>query len=184
VELSLGTSFSDLALEDIDVAIRIGRLRDSALRARRLGRVPRTLVAASSYLKRAGCPETPAELSSHEFLGYLPPRGDYALRMKTAEGAPREVRVPTPRFTVNSIATLVRLVEAGQGIFFGPLWAFAESLERGRVRRLLPEMEFDAYPVHALYRERHYLPAKTRVFVDAMVEHVGRQPGLEGVGVT
>jgi DNA-binding transcriptional LysR family regulator len=84
-----------------------------------------------------------------------------------------------PQFTVNSIATLVRLVEAGEGVFLGPRWAFAESLAAGRVRALVPDATFDAYPLHAVYRGQRYLPAKTRAFIDAMVQRVADEPSLD-----
>ncbi len=177
VELSLGTRFSDLAVEDLDVAIRIGTLRDSALRARRLGRVPRTLVAAPRYLETHGTPTEVADLPSHRFVGYLAPGGFQTLRMKTADSQARETKV-RPHFTVNSISTLVRLVEAGQGLFYGPLWAFSDSLVQDRVVPVLPELRFDAYPFHAVYQGRRYLPAKTRTFIDAMLEHVATADGL------
>ncbi|WP_258182810.1 LysR family transcriptional regulator, partial [Enhygromyxa salina] len=178
VELALGTGFYDLASEDIDVAIRIGTLRDSALRSRRLGRVPRVLVASPGYLRDHGEPSTAAELPAHCFLGYRSSTGVNILRMKTPDGQAREVEL-RPRFTVNSVVTLVRLVESGQGVLLGPLWAFADSIAAGRVRALLSDHRFDAYPVQALYRGRRYLPAKTRVFIDAMVERVAAEASLE-----
>ncbi|HMR76956.1 MAG TPA: substrate binding domain-containing protein, partial [Polyangiaceae bacterium] len=182
VELSLGTGFLDLASSDIDVAIRIGTLPDSALRVRRLGLVPRVLVASPAYLKNHGTPKLAADLSTHRFLGYLNPGASPTLRTKTSEGQSREVRVPRPEFTVNSIATLVRMVEAGRGVFLGPLWAFAESLRSGRVRSLLADHDFEAYPAQALYRSRRYVPAKTRVFIEAMAQRVAAEESLDAVG--
>jgi DNA-binding transcriptional LysR family regulator len=181
VHLSLGTAFTDIGAEDLDVAIRIGALRDSALRVRRLGLVPRVLVASPAYLDAHGEPLTAADLAGHSFLNYVGSGGAQTLRMKTAQGRAREVQFRA-RFTVNSIATLVRLVEAGRGIFLGPRWAFADSLAAGRVRPLLEDHHFDAYPVQALYRSRRYVSAKTRVFIEAMVRRVAQEDSLIGVG--
>lgn len=180
VELSLGTQFSDLALLDLDVAIRVGTLGDSSLRTRRFGHVPRVLVASPGYLQASGAPCEASDLSAHSFVSYLTNRGVNRLRMRDPAGQSREVSV-RPLFTVNSIRTLVRLVESGAGIFLGPLWAFDDSLCAGRSVRVLPDHEFDAFPVQALYRGQHYLPAKTRVFIDAMAEQVRNEPSLQAL---
>ena len=82
---------------------------------------------------------------------------------------------------VNSIATLVRSVEAGGGLVYGPRWAFADGIQAGRVKALLTDHHFDAYPVQAVYRGRRYLPAKTRAFIDRMVQRVASEPSLEAV---
>lgn len=178
VELSLGTSFADLAVENIDVAIRIGTLRDSALRARRLGNVPRIMVGAPSYLDAHGEPTSHTELAGHRFMSYV--GGPNQLRLTGPDGKAREIEVAVG-FAVNSIVTLVRQVEAGAGLLYGPLWSFAESLRTGRVRQVLADYRFDAAPIHALYLARHYQPAKTRVFIDAMLAQVAAEPSLDGV---
>ena len=180
VHLALGTAFADLAESDLDVAVRIGTLRDSALRVRRLGLVPRVLVASPEYLEAHGTPTTTTDLESHRFLGYVGAGAKLPLRIKTAEGQVREVQMQ-PRFTVNSISTLVRLVEEGRGVFFGPLWAFAASIAAGRARSLLSDHHIDPYPVGALYRGNRYVPAKVRRFVEAMAARVRTEDGLIGI---
>ncbi|MEM1416729.1 MAG: LysR family transcriptional regulator [Myxococcota bacterium] len=173
VELSLGTGFADLGAAGIDVAVRIGSLADSSLRARRLGSVPRTLVAAPAYLEAHGTPGALAELEAHTFVGYLGRGGSFPIR--TEHHGQTRLRA---RFTVNSIPTLVRLVEDGRGLFHGPLWAMDAALAAGRVVRVLPELAFPAFPVHALYGTQRYVPAKTRAFVDAMVASVAGEASL------
>jgi DNA-binding transcriptional LysR family regulator len=58
-ELILSSRSADIASEGADLALRIGRLQDSVLLARKLADVPRALVASPGYLSRRGCPETP-----------------------------------------------------------------------------------------------------------------------------
>lgn len=181
VQLALGSAFVDLEAAGLDVAIRIGRLPDSALRVRRFGRVPRTLVASPAYLAEHGRPTTVAELASHDFLGYRTTDGTARLELRSPQGQKREVTVRMG-FTVDSIATLVRLAEEGRGMVYGPLWAHAEGLASGRVVRVLPDHGFDAPPVQALYPAQRYLPAKTRVFVEAMAAAVRAEPTLDGAG--
>lgn len=180
VELALGTGFADLHLEDIDVAIRIGHLRDSALTARRLGVVPRVIAAAPRYLRKHGTPKTLHDLADHDMLGYRAASRVHLLRCTSPDGQARELRTQ-PRFTVNAMNTLVRMVEAGKGIYYGPIWAVANALQKRRVRPLLEDHALDALPVHAVYRDRRYLPAKTRVFIDAIAGALADEPSLRKV---
>jgi len=178
VELALGTAFSNLSERGLDAAVRIGKLRDSSLHARRLGLVPRVLVASPAYLDAAGRPTQLAEISGHRFVSYLTQNGRNSLGATGPDGRALTLEVE-PAFTVNSISTLVRLVESGAGINLAPLWAFEASLAAGRVVALLPDHHFDAYPVQVVYPTRRYLPAKTRAFIEAMAEHVAAQPSLD-----
>ncbi|MEM6787023.1 MAG: LysR family transcriptional regulator [Myxococcota bacterium] len=182
VQLALGSAPFDLDAAGLDVAMRIGHLPDSALRSRRLGRVPRTLVASPAYLHDAGCPVAPADLPGHRFLGYRTVDGTQRLTLLSARGGRDEVTVRLG-FTVDSIATLVRLAVAGEGIVYGPRWAYAEGLAAGTLTRVLPNHHFDAPPIHALYPARRYLPAKTRVFIEAMARAVKGAAHLEAVPV-
>ena len=177
IELALGTGFADLNLEDIDVAVRIGTPRDSALTARRLGSVSRTVVAAPCYLEEHGEPKDLEALASHRFLGYRAATGTQLLSAKTREGQPRQVLVD-PHFTVNSMPTLCRLVEAGRGVCYGPQWAFADALRRGAVRRILSDYRFDHAPINALYRQRRYQPAKNRVFIETLATSLANEAAL------
>jgi len=103
------------------VAIRFGRLPDSTLVARRLGVVPRVLVAAPRYLKRQGEPRAPADLEAHEFVFYLRRNVNAAIEL-TGPGGAHAVRVHG-RITVNNVHGVRALVEAGVGLHLGPLWA-------------------------------------------------------------
>ena len=102
----------------------------------------------------------------------------HTLRMHDEAGQTQSVQV-RPRFVVNSIPTLVRLVEDGKGLLMAPLWSVAEAIAAGRVQHLLSGYRFDAMDLHAVYVDRRYLPSKTRVFIDAIAEAVRREASLE-----
>lgn len=177
VELVLGSGFYDLTERNIDVAIRIGRLADSSLVVKRLGRVPRVLVASPKYLARRGTPCAPAELAGHEFVFYARGNPGVPLELEDESGTVHHVRMKG-RLTVNSITAIRRLVENGAGIHLGPRWAFEEGLACGRLRALLPGYRLPAPPLHAVYAPSAYVPAKIRVFVDRMAEFAPTQPTL------
>ena len=181
VELKLGTAFSKLSEQGLDAAVRIGKLPDSSLRARKLGTVPRVLVASPAYLEQMGTPSTAGELGEHRFVAYLTRNGVNLLRLRAPDDQAVELEV-RPVFAVNSISTLVRMVEDGAGISLAPLWAFEASLASGCVVSLLPDHGLEAYPIQIVHPSRRYLPAKTRAFIEAMAAHLRAQPSIDSVG--
>ncbi|MEM8822754.1 MAG: LysR family transcriptional regulator [Pseudomonadota bacterium] len=166
VELLLGSSFSDLVEQGIDVAIRIGRLPDSSLIARRLGSVPRVIVASSDYVKANGLPETPEEAQAHPFIIYRPEQNNSSVAMK--HNSKSHTMTMSGTLTVNSVSAIRELVRAGKGLHLGPTWAFAEELADGSVVQVLPDYALEAFPLHAVYVSSSYTPAKILAFIDLM----------------
>lgn len=177
VELLLGSTFTDLVEQGIDVAIRIGELPDSSLIARRLGAVPRVIVAARSYVEAFGRPEHPDELSAHPFVFYRPKHTNGEVRLQR-QGETYKATM-TGSFCANSISAIRSLVLAGKGLHLGPSWAFHKGLEDGSLVRILPEYDLEAFPLHALYVSGRYLPAKVRAFVDLMADSIASAASLE-----
>ena len=176
VELELGHSFVSLTEQGIDVAIRVGRLADAALVARRLGAVPRVLVASPDYLARHGSPRRPEDLVDHRFVFYR--RENQVARLELV-GKDGPVSVPmSGRLYVNSVSAIVDLVAQGRGLHLGPRWAFYAALAAGAVVEVLPAYQTPAYPLHALYAPTPYVPAKIRLFLDAMAAAVRADPAL------
>ena len=163
VELLLGSHFEDLKSQGIDVAIRIGELPDSSLICRKIGEVPRVLVAAPEYVEKYGTPTDTKSLSQHNFVLYR--KSTYATAVVSEEHK-FEMR---GNYTVNSVSAIKQLVLNGKGIHIGPIWAFNQELKSGKLIQLLPEISFNSFPVQALYVSRNYLPAKVKRFVDMLV---------------
>jgi DNA-binding transcriptional LysR family regulator len=178
VDLLLGSSFMDLAERGIDVAIRIGNLSDSPWKARKLGAVPRVLVASKDYLKKRGVPTCPNDLANHDFIFYVPSNRQTPMEIVSKEG--EVFRIPVNgRFVVNSVRGIRQMVERGRGIHLGPLWAYHRLLQTRKLKQLLSNWHLPAYPLHALYAPSPYVPAKTRIFIDNMAAYVRQQPTLE-----
>ncbi|WOE76048.1 LysR family transcriptional regulator [Alterisphingorhabdus coralli] len=170
VELLLGSSFSDLREQGIDVAVRIGQLPDSSLIARRLGAVPRVLVASPDYLSRHGAPSDPEELSDHRFVFYRPGQRDEKITLQQGD-ATKSITV-SGSFSANSITAIRALVVAGRGIHLGPHWAFEKEIASGEVVCLFENFQLPAYPLHTLYIAGGFVPAKVRTFIDRMAKAV------------
>ncbi len=92
IDLGFDDRYVNLVEQGIDVAIRMGRLADSALGARYLGVNPWVLVGSADYLARRGVPAAPAELSAHDALIYSSVQGDERWHFGGADG--RTLQVP------------------------------------------------------------------------------------------
>ena len=168
VDITLGSGFVDLLEQGIDVAIRIGELADSNLIARKLGEVGRVLVASPEYVKSHGMPESPEDLSGHNFILYSQTQARSDIEFSD------DLRIPHSRIrssiTVNSVRAIRELVRDGVGIHLGPKWAFQDDMGSSRVICLLPDYSLKAFPVHAVYPARSYLPRKTKLFIQYVSE--------------
>ncbi|RUO38601.1 hypothetical protein CWE13_02850 [Aliidiomarina shirensis] len=170
VELLLGSHFENLIEQNIDVAIRIGELSDSALYAKRLGENPRVLVASPQYLERRGTPIVLSDLDDHEFILYSP--GQKRAPIIFADGRGHVVENMRANITVNSAAAVRALVLDSKGIHHGPLWLFREEIERGELIQLFSDLPLKAYPIHAVYSSRSYMPFKVKEFIRLMSQQV------------
>ncbi len=168
IDLRLGSAFSDLIGQGLDVAIRIGRLEDSSLIAKRLAFVPRVLVVAPSYLERHDPITTARDLEAHDFIHYRP--GDRQVEITLEKDGKPETITAHGHFSANSVSAIRALVVAGRGIHKGPVWAFEDELRNGSVVPILPDWSIAAYPVHALYAPSVFVPAKIRRFIDLAAE--------------
>lgn len=151
--------------EGIDVAVRIGPLGDSALKALRIGTVRQMIVASPSYLAEHPAPTTPADLKTHRLIGSTGPRASGEWRF----GANRAHAVPiSPRLTVNTIEAAIAAAEAGVGIANLLSYQVEEAIRAGRLVELAFADQPPALPIHLMFdASRSTLPS-VRAFVDAM----------------
>jgi len=159
----------DLVEERFDMAIRAGPLQDSMLVARHLGTAKAALVAAPSYCKRHGIPQTPDDLQKHTCVAFgvnTTPN----VWIFESDGKRSEVRI-TPRLTVNDQELIREAVLAGVGIAWLPEHLYTDGLRKGQLRRLLPEWGAPAdVPVHALYPTTRQLSPKVVAFIDLVAK--------------
>jgi DNA-binding transcriptional LysR family regulator len=166
----------DLAAEGIDVALRIGRLPDSTLAARRVGVSPRITVAAPAYLERHGTPRHPRDLVDHECIVYERLRRGRRWYFEGPDG-PQEVTVRGRFRTDGSEAARIAIVE-GFGIGHVPRWLCADALRDGSVVPLFPRHRSELLPVHAVFPERRLIARRTRLLVDALGDAFAADPDL------
>ncbi|MCJ7995400.1 LysR family transcriptional regulator [Rhizobium cremeum] len=168
VDLSLSDEVIDLYLDRTDIAIRVGKLPDSNLMARKLGETKRCIVASPAYLERHGTPTAPEELVHHNCLGFNFRRAMPVWPMR--EGGRIVERMLSGSLLVNNGDTLRRMAIAGVGIIRLADYHLRGPIERGELVELLADSDIGVVDeVHALYRGSQFLPARVRAFLDFAV---------------
>jgi DNA-binding transcriptional LysR family regulator len=176
VDLVMSDTFTDLAEQGIDLAIRVGEITDPALIAKRIGMVRRITVAIPAYLKAHGTPRTPADLLEHSCIVYT--------RLSTGsrwlfEGPDGPIAVEVKgRYKADNSEAVREGVIAGLGIAVIPAFAFSSEIETGKVKILLKNHEPKPLPMHAVYPSRRFLPLKVRAMIDHLAHEFALDPRL------
>jgi DNA-binding transcriptional LysR family regulator len=171
VEFLISDRTDDLIAEGADVAVRLGRLTDSAFGARLLASAPRLVVASPAYLAARGVPEMLADLARHECIvgPGLSGRSGWSF---TREGAVTSVAVEG-RVQVASADGVMACVKAGLGIAVVSRWMCRAEMERGEVRPILSEYMLEPVDVHAVYPAGPRPAPKVRAFSDFLAARLG-----------
>lgn len=170
IELGLNDAQLDLLDGSWDMAIRIGRLADSPLQARRLGDSTMQVCAAPAYLDQRGVPRRVAELVQHNCLSYT--LSSLQDGKQWAFGRQGEFRVPVSGdLLANNGDALLAAAVAGQGIIYQPHFIVGEALARGELVALtLDKPAVELGGIHVLYPPDRRPPAKVRVMIDYLAE--------------
>lgn len=169
VNMVLDDRFVELVAEGFDVAIRIGTLQDSSLRARKLADAHIFLCASPEYVAAHGMPERIDDLSEHHLLHYSNLSSGNYWRLSTKSGEERHVRVGG-RMTANNGESLLKACESGLGLALLPSFIIGDRLEKGSLVRVLPDLQTISLGVYAVYPPGRFVQPKLRAFIDYLVE--------------
>lgn len=174
VQLALNDRFVDIVEEGFDIGLRIGRLEDSSLIARRVVESRRVLCAAPDYLTVHGRPEVPRDLRHHRILhyGYLESGATWRLSGKDGD---HSVQIQAA-LCANNGEVLRDAAVAGQGIALLPTFIAGGALQTGSLVTVLSDYRPPEAALYALYPPNRYLAAKVRLFIDFLVERFGGRP--------
>ncbi len=173
LDLSLTDQRIDLVETGFDVAIRIGRLEDSGMIARKLLDYRRVVVASSEYWDQHGKPRRPDDLKDHNCLTYAYADQGRRWRFRGPEG--REFDVPVSgSLRANNGDVLIRAAAAGLGVCAVPAFLCAERINEGDLTLALEAFEPDPLGVHVVYPQTRHVPSKLRVFIDFLVASLVR----------
>jgi DNA-binding transcriptional LysR family regulator len=169
VELVCADQQLDLVAEEIDVGVRIGRLAQTGLVARKVGQVRPVLVASADYVARRGAPHSPRDLSDHEIVYFTGvPSFDWRF---SGFNRNRAMRLAA-RLLVSDIESALIAVRTGRGVARVLSYQVADELLTGNLVRLLREFEPAPWPICLVVpTARHMLPS-VRMFLDHAAQHL------------
>ena len=177
---SLSDRFVDLVDEGLDLAIRIGRLADTNLVARKIGESRLRVCAAPAYLQRHGTPMRPEDLAGHNCFTYeyVTVRNLWRFREKTASGEDREISVSVHgSLHANNGEMLAAVAAEGVGIALEPCFIVGPLIEKGLLVPILQDFEPPRSGIYAVYPSRRHLSGKVRAFVDFLAQRFA-EPGM------
>jgi len=163
----------DLAGGGYDLAVRIGRLADSALVARRIAPVRKCVVASPAYLAEHGRPLRPADLTDHAILAY----GNEQWRFRVGDKW-ETVRI-RPRIRTNNGEMLLAAARAGVGLCILPSFIAAPAIEDGGVEVILQDFALEEGALHAVMPPGRAVTARVRALVDFLAQRFGPEPGWD-----
>ena len=169
ISLMLEDRETDLFDEGADLAIRIGYPADSSMIARAIAPVPRYTCASPDYLERRGYPELPGDLLQHDCLHYslIPEREEWTFLGDDGE----QTLAIRGSFCSNNGDVLAEAAMQGLGITLLPDFIVEDALADGRLVRVLDDYAREPLTLFALYPSRHHVPAKTRRFLEYLLDH-------------
>jgi DNA-binding transcriptional LysR family regulator len=156
----------NLLEEGFDVAIRIGTLQDSTLRARRAGEERIVVCASPEYLQQHGVPRSPRDLLKHSLIYSNAGNGFLDWRV---DGKPLSVE---SRLEVNTNDGAIEAALRGFGLARLLSYQVARHCESGELTLVLEKHEPPPRPIHIVHREGRQASVKVRTFVDLMFERL------------
>lgn len=168
LDVRLSDGYTDLVKEGIDVAVRVGELKDSSLVSRRFMTHHMLLVASPAYLTDRGEPTRLDQLATHDaVLHRLPTTGKDRPWLFRQRGQPVQLQ-PESRVRIDDGEGLVQAAVLGMGLAQVPDYFVREELARGDLIEVLPQCRPAPNPVSLVYPGARLVPQRVRVLIDAL----------------
>ncbi len=163
IDINLTDKKIDLVDEGVDVALRIGKLSNSSLIAKKITNIQICICASPEYLEKYGEPKTPDELEQHRYLRYTYADTSALLSGVGDKKDPLNLR---GHLASNNGDILVNAAIEGVGIAIQPTFIAGKAIAEGKLVRILREYEPEPLGLYAVYVNRKYLAGKVRSFID------------------
>jgi DNA-binding transcriptional LysR family regulator len=177
-EVTVKTLFSDrvtsLIEEELDIAIRIGHLKDSNLYATHVGNVHRIVCGSPNYFKKYGKPISPSDLNDHDIV--FPTTFETSLIWHFINNGKKEAVKLSPRLHCNQTNSALQAAIQGVGITRLMSYQIGEELEKGTLERVLTNYEEKPLPVNIIRVEGRRSNAKIRSFLDVAISRLKSNP--------
>jgi len=165
---------SNILDEGLDVAIRIGHLKDSSIYATPVGSVQRLVCASPIYLKKHGIPNHPSELKEHEIIQASTVEPSTTWQFESSTGK-ESVKV-APRLHCSQNGAAITAAKQGFGITRLMSYQVGEELKNGSLTRILEDYESQPLPVSIVHLEGRQANAKIRSFIDLAIDRLRANP--------
>lgn len=181
LDLNLNDRYVDLIDEGLDLSIRVGRLAESSLVARKLADTRMVLCASPDYLAANGTPKTPEDLKAHRCLCYSTNSIQPEWRLQHLDGTPWLVPIKAP-LHVNNGDVLRTAALAHAGIAFLPNFIVGQDLQVSALISILDGYVPADAGIYAVYPHSRHLSPKVRAFIDFLLGHFGPRPYWDLIG--
>ena len=168
INMVLNNRYVELISEGFDMAVRIGDLQDSSLRARKLAETAKRMIGAPSYFQRHGRPTRIDDLNDHKLLHYSSQSSGSVWRVTAPSGEKRQVRT-AGWLSVNDGQSLLNACVAGLGIAYLPSFLYAPAMAEGHVVDAIPDLPVETQGIYAVYPPGRFTQPKVRAFIDFLV---------------
>jgi DNA-binding transcriptional LysR family regulator len=175
LSLNLADRVVDLVNEGYDCAVRVGDLPDSSLVGVRLADNRRLCVAAPAYLRRAGTPQTPADLSRHQCLTLSSEASQTRGWAFAVDGVVTHLR-PVGRLDCSDGQVLHAWCLEGLGIAWRSTWEVQADIASGRLVSVLDAYAAPPNGIYAVFPSARHLPLRVRLWID-FLKHSYGDPG-------
>lgn len=170
INLQVSPIAVDLIAAGVDVAVRMGELKDTSLVARKLCESRRIICASPDYINSHGKPHKAADLEGHNCLRMSSTPTFNQWKLTTARG--RKVIEVTGNFSADKVDILHQHALLGGGLVRLEEFMVESDIARGRLVPVLEQYNHEVQLVHAVFAHRQHLPSKVRVFVDFLVDNL------------
>lgn len=163
VEILLIDRFVDFLEEQVDLAIRVGELKDSSLIAKKVGEVAFSVYASPKYLKSHRAPNVPVDLNDHRCIVFSP----VSMPGWKLKSSKKSVTVSLPnRVVVNDINLVRDFALLGEGMALIPSFLCESDVKSGRLVQVLKDWRSDVSPIHFVYPAQTYVQPAVKMFIE------------------
>jgi DNA-binding transcriptional LysR family regulator len=170
VQVLITNRYVDHIADGVDLAFRIGPLRDSSLVARKILTFRHQLVASPAYLERVNAPRSPRDLLDHKLLAFSHWRPGNSWTFQRQNGKGQETLSFEPHLSMNDYIGLAAALSAGVGIGDLPPLVRPELIRDGRLVEIMPEWHLPTFDLSVVHLSNRHISRPVRLFKEFAVQ--------------
>ncbi len=164
IEMIITNQTLDLLSEGVDLAIRIGKLKDSSLIARKFLESGASLWADRDFIKKNGSPKNIKDLKDYPLILFT--QNDKKLNLQNSSGKTITIDDLPTQISVDDMETVKNFVNLGTGIGIIPDFLCINEEGSGKFTRILPDWRWNKVMLNFVYPGQKYVPPKIQSFIE------------------